>query len=166
MSSLRPALVGSACLFGLLCLLVGACRTNNPDAASQAADEDTTVADAASGDTSTAAPDSVDRSDPPPPAPAPGTARVRIEIVSCDGTTEPVRCQVRVAEVLGYGSATPPLSTGERTMRLAASLLADRDVRVLEDSGPRTVVVRHSDRPTLGEAGEDPPAWTVQSIEQ
>jgi hypothetical protein len=168
MSRLRSALVRSACLLGLLCLLVGACRTNNPDAASQAADEDTTVADAAPGDTSTAATDSVDRPTPPPPAPAPGTARVRVEIVSCDGATEPVRCQVRVTKVLGYGSATPPLSTGERTMRLADALLADRDVTTLEGSGPHTVVARHAgDRPSVGEvAGEDRPEWTVQSIEQ
>jgi len=165
MVSLRPALVGSACLLGLLCLLVGACRTNNPDAASQDTGEDTTMAEAP-GDTSTAAADSVDRPDPPAPAPAPGTARVRLEIGSCDAATEPVRCQVRVAEVLDYGSATPPLSTGERTVRLAASLLADRDVTALEASGPHTVVVRHSDRPDIDGAGEDQPAWTVQSIEQ
>jgi len=168
MSRLRSALVGWACLLGLLCLLVGACRTNNPDAASQAADEDTTVADAASGDTSTAAADSVDRPDPPPPAPAPGTARLRVEIGACDTSTEPVRCQIQVAEVLGYGSATPPLSTGERTMRLADALLADRDVTALEGSGPHTVVARHAgDRPSVGgAAGEDRPEWTVQSIEQ
>ena len=167
MVSLRPALVGSACLLGLLCLLVGACRTNNPDAASQDTGEDTTMAEAP-GDTSTAAADSVDRPDPPAPAPAPGTARVRLEIGSCDAATEPVRCQIQVAEVLGYGSATPPLSTGERTMRLADALLADRDVTALEGSGPHTVVARHAgDRPSVGGAAEeDRPEWTVQSIEQ
>lgn len=154
-------------MLGLLCLLLGACRTNNPDAASGAAEEDTTVADAPAGDTSTAA-DSADRPGPPPPAPAPGTARLRVEIGACDTSTEPVRCQIQVAEVLGYGSATPPLSTSEHTMRLADALLADRDVTALEGSGPHTVVARHAgDRPSVGGAdGEDRPEWTVQSIEQ
>ncbi len=156
-------------MLGLLLLLLGACRTDGPDTTTAgAAEEDTTVADAAPGDTSTAAADSADRPDPPPPAPAPGTARLRVEIGACDATTEPVPCQIQVAEVLGYGSATPPLSTGERTMRLADALLADRDVTALEGSGPHTVVARHGGhRPDVGGAsGEDRPAWTVQSIER
>lgn len=154
-------------MLGLLGVLAGACRTNGPDAASDAADDDTTMTDMTSGDTS-ATSDSVDRRNPPP-APAPGTARVRAEIVSCNAAAAPVRCQLRVDEVLDYGSATPTLSTGERTVGLTSSLLDDRDATALDTLGPRTFVVRHAgDSPNLGEKSgtEKSPEWTIRSIEQ
>lgn len=166
MPHLRSALVGSTCVLSLLCLLLGACRTEGPDTTtSEAVGDDTTMA--AANDTSTAPSDSMPGHEPPPP-PAPGTARVRAEITSCDAAAEPVRCQVRIEEVVGYGSATPPLSTGEQTVGVASSLLDDRDAAALDTLGTRTFVVRHAgDRPEFGDRSEDekPPAWTIQSIE-
>lgn len=167
MPRLRSTLIGSACALGLLCLLLSACRTDGPDTTtSDAAGDDTTMADASS-DTSMASPDSMPGQEPPPP-PAPGTARMRAKITSCDAAAEPVRCQVRIKEVLGYGSATPPLSAGERTVGVASSLLKDRDAATLDTLSTRTVVLRHAgDRPDFGDQPEDekPPAWTIQSIE-
>jgi hypothetical protein len=168
MSRLHPVLFGSICTLGLLCLLIGACRTDGPDTTAEPASADTAVATVPSNDTSTAMSDSVDRPDPPPPGPAPGTAHVRAEITSCDAASSPVRCQVRVEEVLGYGSATPPLSPGERTVGLASSLLADRSVAALDTLGVRTFVLKHAgDRPDLGDqsAEEPSPEWTILSIE-
>ena len=152
-------------MLSLLCLLLGACRTEGPDTTTpEAAGDDPTMA--AANDTSTAPSDSMPGHEPPPPAP--GTARVRAEITSCDAAAEPVRCQVRVKEVVGHGSATPPLSTGDQTVGVASSLLDDRDAAALDTLGPRTFVVRHAgDRPEFGDRSEDekPPAWTIQSIE-
>ena len=124
------------------------------------------MADAPPSDPSTAAPDSAERSNPPPP-PAPGTARVRAEIVTCNAAAEPVRCEVRVEEVLGYGSATPSLGTGTRPVNLASSLLVDRDVAAFDTLGTRTLILRHAgDRPTLGTSSdEERPEWTIQTIE-
>ncbi|PSQ66681.1 MAG: hypothetical protein BRD32_02120 [Bacteroidetes bacterium QH_2_64_74] len=167
MSLLRLSLAGSAGVLGLLLLLFGACRTDGPDTTTAgAADEDTAVAEASPSDTSTAMPDSADRPGPPPPAPAPGTARLRAEIIECDASAEPVRCQVRVITVLAYGSSTPPISSGEHAVRLASSLLDERGVSALEASGPRTVVARHAgDQPDLGQqSGNERPEWTIQSI--
>ena len=168
MSRLNPVLFGSICALGLLCLLIGACRTDGPDTTADPAGADTAVANVTASDTSTAMSDSIDRPDPPPPGPAPGTAHVRAEITSCDTASSPVRCQVRVDEVLGYGSATPPLSPGERTMGLASSLLADRSATALDTLGARTFVLKHAgDRPDLGNqsAEETSSEWTIQSIE-
>ena len=151
-------LIGSTCALGLLCLLLGACRTNGPD---------TTRPDAA-GDTAVAQPDSSIAPIAPPPAPAPGTARVRAAIRSCDTETHPARCQIRVDEVLAYGSSTPPLPAGDHTVRLSPSVLNDRDAAALDGTGPRSVLLRHAgDRPDLGgdDADENRPAWTLQSVE-
>ncbi|PSQ73164.1 MAG: hypothetical protein BRD34_02790, partial [Bacteroidetes bacterium QH_6_64_77] len=94
------------------------------------------------------------------------TARLRAEIVECDASAEPVRCQVRVITVLAYGSSTPPINSGEHAVRLASSLLDERGVSALEASGPRTVVARHAgDQPDLGQqSGDERPEWTIQSI--
>ena len=168
MSRFPPFLFGSICTLGLLCLLIGACRTDGPDTTADPASADTAVATVTSSDTPTTMSDSVDRPDPPPPGPAPGTAHVRAEVTSCDTASSPVRCQVRVDEVIGYGSATPPLSPGEQAMGLASSLLTDRDASALDTLGPRTFVLKHAgDRPDLGEqsAEEPSPEWTILSIE-
>lgn len=124
------------------------------------------MAEASPGDTSTAASDSTERANPPP-APAPGTARVRAEIVACDAAAEPVRCELRVEEVLGYGPSTPPLSTGPQSLALASSLVDTRGGTALDTLGTRTLVLRHAgDRPALGNTSdEDRPEWTIQSIE-
>jgi len=147
-------LIGSTCALGLLCLLLGACRTNGPD---------TTRTDAA-GDTAVAQPDSSIA----PTAPPPGTAHVRAEIQSCTTETHPARCQIHVDEVLAYGSSTPPLSAGDHTVRLSPSVLNDRDAAALDGTGPRSILLRHAgDRPDLGgdDADENRPAWTLQSVE-
>jgi hypothetical protein len=154
-------LIGSTCALGLLCLLLGACRTNGPDTTTSG--PDTTRPDAAS-DAAAAQPN------PPsaPTAPAPGTARVQAEIRSCNTEARPVRCQICVHEVLAYGSSTPPLPTGDRTVRLAPSVLNDRDAATLDGTSPQLIVLRHAgDRPDLGgdDADENRPAWTLQSVE-
>lgn len=163
-----PTLLRRACLFGLLCLLLGACRTNGPDGTtSESAETDTSRAEAPA-DTSMPPSDSAARLKNPPPAPAPGTARIRAEILSCDAADTPVHCRIRMEEVLDYGSSTPPLSTGERTVRLASSLLEDRDKETLKKLGPHTFVVRHvGDQPEFGgeASGENRPEWTIQSID-
>lgn len=168
MPTLRSVLVGTIGTFGLLCLLIGACRTNGPDTTADSTEADTAAA-ATAEDTSSTSPDSVDRPDPPSPAPAPGTARVRAETVSCDTATTPVHCRIRVDEVLEYGSATPPLNTGERTVALASSVLDGRDETTAIDTlGRRTFVLQHvGDQPTIGDQSGDQeaPAWTLQSIE-
>lgn len=166
---LRPRLplVGSACALVLCLALTGACRTEGPDtAASDSEESDTTLAEA-STDTSTTPADSTDAIKNPPPAPAPGTARIRAEIVSCEADAQPVRCQIRVEEVLAYGSTTPSLRPGTYPARLAASLLNDRTVSDVEALGPRTLVVRHGgDQPDLGDPSDaERPTWTIQSIE-
>jgi hypothetical protein len=150
----RPLLIGSTCALGLLCLLLGACRTNGPD---------TTRSDAAAAPSDA----SVDPT-APPPAPAPGTARVRAEIRSCTTEARPARCRIRVDEVLAYGSSTPPLPAGDHTVRLSPSVLNDRDAATLDGTGHRSIVVRHAgDRPDFGgdDADENRPAWTLQSME-
>lgn len=168
MPSVPPLLLRGACLFGLLCLLSGACRTNGPDATtSESAATDTSRAEAPA-DTSTSPADSTARLKNPPPAPSPGTARIRAEILSCDAADTLMRCRIRVEEVLAYGSSTPPLSTGERIMRLASSLLENRDETALKGLDSHPFVVRHAgDRPELGgePSEESRPEWTIQSIE-
>lgn len=154
-------LIGSTCALGLLCLLLGACRTNGPDTTTSGPDP--TRTDAA-GDTAAAQPDSSIA----PTAPPPGTARVRAEIRSCNTETRPVHCQIRVDEVLAYGSSTPPLPAGNHTVRLSPSVRNDRDAATLDGTGPRSILLRHvGDRPTFGgdDADENRPAWTLQSVE-
>jgi hypothetical protein len=153
----RPTLIGSTCALGLLCLLLVACRTNGPD---------TTRSDAAA-DTAAAPSDASVAPTAPPPAPAPGTARVRAEIQSCTPEAQPARCRIRVAEVLAYGSSTPPLPAGDHAVRLSPSVLNDRDATTLDGTGPRSILLRHAgDRPDFGGADdEERPAWTLQSME-
>ncbi|MFB6278958.1 MAG: hypothetical protein ABEK75_05595 [Salinibacter sp.] len=161
----RPMLIGSTCALGLLCLLLGACRTNGPDTTTSG--PDTTRPDA-TADTAAAPSDASVDPTAPPPAPAPGTARVRAEIRSCTTEGQPARCRIRVDEVLAYGSSTPPLPTGDHTVRLSPSVLNDRDAATLDGTGPRPITLRHAgDRPDLGgdDADENRPAWTLQSME-
>lgn len=167
MPHVPPTLLRRACLFGLLCLLSSACRTNDATT-SGPAETDTSRAEAPA-DTSTPPSDSAARLKNPSPAPSPGTARIRAEILSCDAVPPPMHCRIRVEEVLEYGSSTPPLSTGQRTMRLASSLLEDPGKEPLEKLGPHPFVVRHAgDQPDLeGETSEEKrPEWTLQSIEE
>ena len=166
MPRLRLILVRSTCALGVLCLLLGACRTDGPTTTTNDPSGDDTTKANASGDTSIASPDSTPKPDPPPPAPAPGTAQIRAEITSCDTSATPNHCQVRVEEVLGYGSTTPPLSTGMHTVGLASSLLDTQDAAALDTLGLRTLIVRHAGKqPNLNEHSEaEPPEWTIQSI--
>jgi hypothetical protein len=93
---------------------------------------------------------------------------VRVEIRTCDTDAQPPHCQIRVDEVLGYGSSTPPLSTGIHTVRLAPSVLNDKDVTALDRTTSQTVVLRHAgDQPDFGgdNSNGEHPAWTLQSIE-
>lgn len=165
----RPILFGSACTLGLLCLLLGGCRTDGPDTTTrEAAETDTTRTDA-TDDTAVAPPDSSVGSTAPRPAPAPGTARVRAELRSCNTEAQPARCEIRVDEVLGYGSSTPPLSSGDHTVRMASSGLNDRDDAALDGPGLKTIILRHAgDQPDFGGDSSDEKrfAWTLQSIEE
>jgi hypothetical protein len=159
----RSLLAKVACVLGLVCLLLGACGTDGPETtASQPADDTTT----ASVDSSTTIDDPTTKPETTP-APAPGTAQIRAAITTCDTTAAPVRCEMHVEEVLGYGSATPPLGTGDRSMALAPSLLDDRDIATIEALGPRTFVVRHAgDQPDFEKQPDDTKsAWTIQSLE-
>lgn len=168
MPCLRPPLLRTICTLGLLCLLIGACRTDGPETtASETAGADTTRTET-TGDTAATPSDSSVDPTAPPPAPAPGTARVRVEIRTCDTDVQPAHCQIRVDEVLGYGSSTPPLSTGDHTVRLSPSVLDDGDTTALGETNPQTVVLRHAgDQPDFGgdDSNEEQPAWTLQSIE-
>jgi len=146
-------LIGSTCALGFLCLLLGACRTNGPDTTTSG--PDTTRPDAAA-DTAAAQSDASIDPTAPPPAPAPGTARVQAEIRSCTPEAQPMRCQIRVDEVLAYGSSTLPLPAGDHTVRLSPSVLNDRDTATLDGTTPRLIVLRHA---------EERPAWTLQSVE-
>ncbi|MFB6271819.1 MAG: hypothetical protein ABEL51_02885 [Salinibacter sp.] len=160
MPRLSAPLVGRVLALGLLCALLGACGTDGPETTTSQQNEDTA---AASADSATADADTLSGPQTPPP----GTARIRATIATCDAAADPVRCEVRVEEVLGYGSATPPLSTGTHTVAVASSLLTARDATTLATLGPRTFVVQHAgDRPNLGEHADDTrPEWTIQSIE-
>lgn len=179
----------------VLCTVGGGCQGPSPDGGSSgvggtAATVDTTAAasgtDSAATDTSradtsviaappadtseadTSAGDGPLGGDPPPPAPPPGTARVRGSVVSCDTTAQPARCRIRVETVVGYGAATPPLGSGERTVAVDSDHVGDHPVESLSSLGEQILVLRHAgDQPTFDETEEsDRLEWTLDAIEQ
>lgn len=176
---LRTSL-GLASALLLFCTLGGGCQGPSPEEASSGAGGDTvgvdtTEVDSSTGDTSAADTSTTDTSttgpiggDPPPPAPPPGTARVRGTVVSCDTTARPSRCRIRIETVVGYGSATPPLGTGERTIVLDLDRLRGITVDSLTAAGERILVLNHAgDRPTFDEEdGDDRLMWTLDAVEQ
>lgn len=157
-------------LFGTICVVVG-CRGSEPERVPEHPNADTTTGKAAvdsSGqDTTSAEPDTVKRPGPVPPGPAPGTARVRAVVTSCDTTGTVTHCQLRIDEVLAYGSATPPIGAGERTVRFSSGLLDDRTLADLTKES-RVYVLHHAgDRPVARDSAEreSPIEWTARSVE-
>lgn len=162
------------CVLFLLCMLAGCRGSGSSPNAEDTPDSttDTTVTspdavDTSRADTATA---STDENTPPsstPPGPAPGTAHVRAIVPSCDTKEASPQCQIQIRKVLGYGSATPPLSRGERVVRLLPQLLTDWRIDSLAAEGPHTLVLRHAgDQPAIQEpSDENRPEWTIESVQ-
>lgn len=171
MSSRRRLRAGLIFL-AAICVIVGGCRGSEPEHAAEQAEVDTmssdetAEADSTGRDPNGTESDTVSRPGPIPPGPAPGTVRVRAVVAACDTTTTPVQCQLRIADVLAYGSSTSPISTGERTVRFSETLLSGRSLDDLK-VGSRVYVLHHAgDRPVTTEedAGEKRIEWTARSI--
>lgn len=124
----------------------------------------TTDADSTARDTTAA--DSSSRPGAIPPGPAPGTVRVRASLASCDTARTPVHCQLRIEEVLAYGSSTPVIGTGERTVRLSAALLSGRSVDEVEGRSYEYVLRHIGERQAVREGEEKtaPAEWTIRGI--
>lgn len=103
-----------------------------------------------------------------PPGPAPGTVRVRATVASCDTTATPPHCRIGIEEVLAYGSGTPPIGSGEQSVRVRPPL-PDRLREERAKEAPLLLVLRHSgDRPVRN---DEPPAkppldWILHAVER
>jgi hypothetical protein len=157
-------------LLGVICVIIG-CRGSEPERASEQTVADTTswegaVVDSSGQDTTGAESDSVRRPGPVPPGPAPGTVRVRAVVASCDTTSNPTHCQLRIEEVLAYGSSTPPIGTGERSVHFSEGLLSERAVDDLTATSHVYVLHHVGDRPRVRKGGgERRVEWTARSID-
>lgn len=155
-------------VFGVVSLAMTGCRGSGETNGTTEQGGSDTTAIVETGDTthsadSTSDSTEVERPQPPPPAPAPGTAEIQATVLSVDTTGSTALCTIRIEKVLGYGSSTPPLSTGERTVGLFPGIVQD-DLTVIES---RTMVLQHSGDQRLqgNRAGEeDRLEWSIQSI--
>lgn len=161
----------SAGLVVLLAISVvaGGCQGGEPTSGSEQTVSDTMTAettDVDSTDRDTTAADSASRSGAIAPGPAPGTVRVRASVASCDTTRTPVHCQLQITEVLAYGSSTPVIGTGERTVRVSTALLSDRPVDELKGNSYEYVLRHRGDQQAVreGEERTAPTEWGVRSI--
>jgi len=169
----RWGVVLGLALIAVIGMGAGGCRGSKPDAAAEQAGPDTTARDATSPDTTTSdamadADSNEGRPGPIPHGPTPGTVRVRATITSCDTTTSPVQCGLQIEKILSYGSSTPTVSKGVRTVQLASGLLETRTVDALTSTS-HIFVLRHAGpQPEMGrEEGEEARVeWTAQSIEK
>ncbi len=151
----------------VICVIAGGCRGSEPEHVSEQTEADTD-GNSTGQDTSEGKPNTGIRPSPVPPGPAPGTVQVRAVVASCDTTKTPAHCQLRIEEVLAYGSSTPPISTGERPVRFSETLLsgrplndlkADLHVYVLHHAGDRRVTAED-------EVKEERIEWTARSIDE
>ena len=172
MPSRRRIRVGLIVL-AAVCVIGAGCRESGPERAAGQTEADTmssaetSESDSTVRDTSGTDSDTVRRPGPIPPGPAPGTVRVRAVVASCDTTTTPAQCRLQIEEVLAYGSSTPPISSGERTVRLSETFLSRRTLDDLRED-PRIYILHHAgDRPVAAEddAEDERIEWTARSID-
>lgn len=170
MSSQRRARTWLALALAI-CVIAG-CRGSEPERATGQSDVDTTTEEAAavdssSQDTASAESDTVRRPGPVPPGPAPGTVRVRAVVASCDTTGRLAQCRLRIDEVLAYGSSTPVIGPGERTVRFSEALLSGQAIDDLTAASHVYVLHHVGDRPRVGkdQGEEERIEWTARSID-
>lgn len=96
------------------------------------------------------------------PGLAPGTAKVRIELTNAEPDTSNDVWQSVVKEVLGYGSATPPLSVGTEVSISVGSYFSnvDTDPEEVMDRDQIICIIRHEQ--TMGSSPSD--GWSLVDI--
>lgn len=96
------------------------------------------------------------------PGLAPGTAKIRIEIQRAEKGDESHTWQSAVKEVLGYGSATPPLSVGTEVSISVGSYFsnADTDPEEVMDRDQIICIIRHEQ--TMDSSPSD--GWSLVDI--
>lgn len=100
-------------------------------------------------------------------SPAPETVHVRAAFLSCAEDEAPVACRIHIDEVLGYGSATPPVGTGERSIHVPRVALSESHSLSELLSVPPQHLVLHHDDPQLqlpNNGQESGPRWRLVSI--
>ena len=104
----------------------------------------------------------------PPPPIAPGTAQVTAILLSAEEAENSHRCTLRINQVLGYGSSTPPLPSGSEieviipvhvitSMEPATSIEA-----LMAPERPLKLVLKHIGMAQM--LGSNSPDWRVASI--
>jgi hypothetical protein len=168
----RWGVVVGLALLAMLGTGAGGCQGSKPEATAEQTGPDTAASDAMHSDTTAsdtmADADSNDgRPGPIAPGPAPGTVRVEAVVESCDTTASPVQCRLQIEKILGYGSSTPTLSKGMRTVRFASGLLEEQAVDALRSTSHIFVLSHAGPQPEMGaEEGQARIEWTAQSVEQ
>ena len=106
---------------------------------------------------------------PPPPGPiAPGSAKITAEVLRFDSTDGGYISTIRVIEVHGYGSATPPLAPeSELEVQFHNAVLSGADMTPEDNRlapGSRvTLTIKHRELSKL--MGNPSPSWQALTIQ-
>ena len=106
---------------------------------------------------------------PPPPAPiSPGMAHVTAEVVRVDSSATGYVSIIRIKEVHGYGSGTPPLATeSEIEIQFQPNVLKNQAPlsieRLLAPANTIEATLKHRELSKL--LGDQSPAWQALSIQ-
>lgn len=105
---------------------------------------------------------------PPPPPIAPGTARISASIIHAEETERGYHCTLKVEDVHGYGSSTPPLPTGSEIKALMLPHVIDSmepSISMETLMGPDKTVNLTLKHNTMAKMlGDASPNWQVSSI--
>lgn len=128
-------------------LILGGCSTSKNES-----DNETPMKSVASDTT-----DSL----PPPPGPglAPGTAKIRGTFIE---STDSTRLDIKVEEVLGYGSATPPIAVGD-TLTVRISAKAKHTLDYIRELTSFITIISHQQAPDLGRNNQRA-SWSMQNL--
>lgn len=119
--------------------------------------------------TITAQKDTTDSIPAPPGEPlSPGTAQVKATILTVEGSAEqPRTITIRVDEVLGYGSSTPPLPTGtELDLQVKGYLESNPKFREQVQQDNQVELVVASQQGMALEGTENQQRWALVEFKQ
>lgn len=104
----------------------------------------------------------------PEPGLSPGTAKVRAEITGVDTTkTGKYVLNLEIKEILGYGSSTPPLATGQ-TMSIDAAgffVSSNQSKRSIKPGKKVIALIRYTQSMQMG-TNEKTLPWSLAEIEE
>ena len=101
---------------------------------------------------------------------APGSAKITATIVSTEAVAEGAHCIMKVDNVHGYGSSTPPLPTGSEIKALVSTQVIESlnsstsFESIMASENTLEITLRYIGMAKM--AGSNTPDWQVASIKQ